>query len=226
MSSKHHDARSREREANKRPQVSPVEAATKVRDKLKLEREQIATRAAELQEGCKRVAFQAHGMGDAEASRELSSMRAESLNAERLLQEHDHAIAEAEQLLAQAHQAEAKAADAEQARQLRKAVERFASIGRELDRLFAQIGERGVELQQALSEIHQHGSAFPTQQQLSVLGMIALRSSLQSTPWERAVERTSPGERRSFGGLCQGWADTIIEHNVKPRLGETSNEAA
>jgi hypothetical protein len=231
--SKHHpqDARERERQrqqqANKQAQPSPqaaVEAATKVLDTLKAERERLATRAAELAEATKRLAYSAHGQGDAEASRELSSMRAESLNAAQLLAEHDHAIAEAEARLAQAHQAKARAADAEQAQQLRQAAERFASIGRGLDRLFAQLGDRGVALQEALAEIHRYGSPFPSQQQLHVLGMIALRSSLQSTPWERAVERTAPGERRSFGALCQGWATTIIDHNVKPRLGE--NEAA
>jgi DNA repair ATPase RecN len=214
MSKQHH------RPQQQTPQQQ-VEAATKVRDKLKAERQQIATKAAELQEACKRIAFAAHGMGDAEASRELTTVRGESLNAERLLAEHDHAIAEAEQRLQQAHQAEAKAADAAQARQLRKAVERFASIGRDLDRLFQQIGERGAALQEALGEIHNYGSPFPTRQQLNVLGMIALRSSLQSTPWERAVERTSPGERRSFGALCAGWRDTIEQSNIRPRLGES-----
>jgi hypothetical protein len=61
--------RQHQREAAKQPQrMTPqqaVEAATKVLDRLKAERAQIATRAAELAEASKRVAFRAHGMHDA-----------------------------------------------------------------------------------------------------------------------------------------------------------------
>ena len=204
-----------------------VAEAERVIAELERKRQALAERQGELNATRSNLSYSAHAGLDAAAGRELAVSRAQALDAEQQLIEIDAALATAQRRLQQARQAEAREADKAQARELRKAVERFVAIGRDLDRTFAHLADQGAALQAALAEVHRCGSPFPSAQQLDVLGMICVRSALQNSPWQRAVERTAPHERRSFRQLVEGWAAGIEQNAVKPRLGEhTDTEAA
>lgn len=175
----------------------------------------------------KAASYGAHVQHDPESRKQLDAVNAEIGTHASELQSFDDALATARQRLQQAQVAQVKAEVREQARELRKAVERFVAIGRDLDRTFAHLADQGAALQAALAEVHRCGSPFPSAQQLDVLGMICVRSALQNSPWQRAVERTAPHERRSFRQLVEGWAAGIEQNAIRPRLGEhTDTEAA
>ena len=208
----------------KQPNKQTVAEAERVIAALERKHTGMAERIAELVATRDRLSFAAHAGLDTAAGRELSTARAQTLDAEQQLIELDAALTTARQHLQQAQLAEAQAEDRKQAIELRKAVERFVTIGLELDRTFAHLAEQGEALQQALVAVHRCGSQFPTTQQLDVLGMLCVRTGLQNSPWQRAVERTAPHERRSFRSLVEGWATGIEQNNIRPRL--TNEEAA
>ena len=121
----------------------------------------------------------------------------------------------------------ARAEDREQAKQLRKAVHEFVEAGREVDHALASLAEHGFALEEALSEIHALGCAFPTHRQLDSLGHICLRSAIMSTPWARSVETVPPGQRgRTFRALAEEWGARVEENNIAPRLGEQKKDQA
>jgi hypothetical protein len=234
MNSKPHDARDRERqhqrEATKqqRPQVSPqqqVESAQRMLDTLRAERKRIAARAAELAESCKRTAFAAHGLRDAEASRELSSMRAESLNAEQLLREHDSAIGEAEQRLQAAHQVQASEARKAQIREQQQRSREFRQLGGYIDLHLDHVRRGLLALAENAHVVNKdHRFVFATHRILSV--------ALAGTPFREAFPVADSGDKRSFpsfnhvvGQWCDSF-DANLARELEMLDGQKATEAA
>jgi hypothetical protein len=214
---------------NNRPRAAtPAEQiaeATRVLDTLKAGRVKLAERAAECAEACKALAYSAHAMHDAEASRDLSAARAEALDVDQRLCEHDHAIVEAERRLQQAHEVEAEAADREEALALRKAVRDFVDAARRVDHALSMLAADGHALIDAHAQMTRLGCQFPSGAQLESLGHISLRAAIMSTPWARTVETVPPGQRsRTFRVLAEGWAANIEANNIRQRLAEQTNK--
>jgi hypothetical protein len=213
--------------SNKQPSPAEVVAAAeRMLDALKAERVKLAERAAECAESMRRLAFGTHALHDPESSRELNTVRAESIDVDARLREHDVAISEAERRLAAARDAEARAADREAALALRRATRAFVEAGRAVDHALALLARHGHALIDVHSQLARHGTAFPSVAQLESLGHICLRTAIMNTPWARTVEHVAPGQRRSFASPVEGWAANIEQNSIKPRLGEQTNEAA
>ncbi len=202
-----------------------VEAAQRVLQTLKSERERLAARAAELAESCQRTSFAAHGLHDPEASRELTAMRGESLHAAQILNEHDHAVAEAEARLARAQQAQANAErKAIVAEQLQQCAE-YRKVGPFADKALTDL-RRAIL---ALAENSRHvGRDFRHVE--TMWRTVAI--SLNGTPFGKFFPQPDANHRRSFStfvGVVNGWCDSY-EANLRRELamldGENTSEAA
>jgi hypothetical protein len=219
---------SKQQQPNKERPRSPVEAiaaAEQTLAALEQKRAKLAERATEIAEERKRLAFSAHASFDQTASARLSDLRSEVIDAEQQVAEVDDAIKTARGRLAEAQAAQAKAQDREQALALRRATREFVEAGRRVDHALSLLAADGHALIDAHSALARLGCKFPTVDQVSALGHIALRAALMSTPWSRTVETVPPGQRsRTFRVLTEQWAANIETNNIKPRLGEQTNK--
>jgi hypothetical protein len=216
-------------QTNKQPSpAEQVAEAERVISELETKRQVLAEKSTEISEERKRLAYGAHAAFDAEASARLSDLRSAAIDAEQQLTELDAALSTARGKLEAARLAEAKAADREEALALRRATRQFVEAGRRVDHALALLAADGHALVDAHRQLARHGCQFPSSQQLESLGLICLRSAIMSTPWARTVDTVPPGQRaRTFRMLTEGWAANIEANNIKPRLGEqTNNEAA
>jgi hypothetical protein len=141
-----------------------------VLDGLKAEREILATKALANQDVVRRYSFAAHAEHDAEATRQLSAARAESLGIDQRLREHDCAISEAELRLQQAQLVASRAADVDHAKMVRKAAQQFAEAGVRVDQALSALAHAGHSLVETHARLSELGVAFPSGAQLDALG--------------------------------------------------------
>jgi hypothetical protein len=109
---------------------------------------------------------------------------------------------------------------------VRAALDRFVEAGRDIDACLADLVAASDAMRAALTEMHRLGCQFPSHEQLSTLGALALRTALmQAGPWSRYFERVGPTEAKTFGQLVEAWAITV-ENNIRPRLEQTTTPEA
>lgn len=206
-------------------QANPVEAAEAMLAQLEQKRQRHRERGVELEAARKRASFGAHALHDPEQRKTLADVVDETVRHETEGRALDDAIDEARRRVEQARQIEVRAADRGAATQLRATLAEFVAQGEAIDAALATIAEIGSAMRATLSEMHTLGSAFPSHQQLDVLGVACLRTALQRTPWDRHFERLAPNQRRDFATLVAGWHATI-ERDIAARLGEKQTEEA
>jgi hypothetical protein len=185
-----------------------IRKAEKTLADLQAKRARFAARGVEIGDERAAIAYEAHASGDTMAEKRLAELHREAAKHASALAGLDAAIKTAGEKLAQAQQAEATRASKAAAGELRKELERFRAIGRELDVALAAISANGAALYESLGRIHTLGSAFPTGAQLHSLGYRCLLTAIAATPWRREFETIAPRER-DFSSLIETWAQTI-----------------
>ena len=211
--------------------ATTVEAAEAAIGNLESKRAALVARGEELATVRASYAFAAHAKGDKAARAKLDQINKETVEHSSELASIDAALKTANERLVEAKQHEAKAVDRERAQAIRAELKNYVEAGRGVHTaLCALIEEAGVwaSSDKALRNLGVH---FPSDQQVRVLGTLALHSSLMQLPpyWNREVGRhLAPTERQDFDALVTKWAATIAASAVTPYLGaeETETEEA
>jgi hypothetical protein len=154
---------------------------------------------------------------DAKAKSKLDEVQRELANTEFVQSTLTAAIFEAERRLSEMR---ARVAAAEQTKAAKRRLDlaaKLREIGKKLDAGFT--GEVAHRLFALGTEINRAGSVTPSQQQIHVLGLQALQTSLMGTPWSREFRVLAPSERKTFSSLCDSWADSI-EQNARSFLAD------
>lgn len=201
-----------------------VERAAAIVQELTEKQTRVANRIAEISEERGSMAFAAHADGDAVARSRLDALNAEGATITGELESIEAAIAEANSRLEAARQAEATAADRAQAHELRQTLDRFRACGQDMTDALAKFAAASKLALEHVTAINALGSAYPTTQQLLVVGRIALLTALGETPWRRDFEMIPPNRRTDFAALIEGWG-AMVENNIRARLGETDEAA-
>ncbi|HZC56699.1 MAG TPA: hypothetical protein VE396_11750 [Xanthobacteraceae bacterium] len=190
---------------------------------LEAKRIKLIARGVEIGDQRANVSYDAHASDNPKARAKL-----DAINAEIVVHASELASIEAAQKTAANRIATIKhqlaiAEDQAQARELREAVKVFVAAGEDLDEVLALLVTTSTAWREALYKVHSLGSAFPSDQQVLVLGSAAVSTSLMLTPFKRDFQHLAPGERRNAADLSRTWAATI-ERNIKLRLGETEQQ--
>jgi hypothetical protein len=147
---------------------------------------------------------------DAKAKSRLDEVQRELANVEFQQSTLTAAIFEAERRLSEMKARVAAAEQTKAARQRLTLAAELRALGQKLDAGFT--GELAHQLFALGTRINRAGSVLPSQQQIQVLGLNALYTQLMGTPWVREFRTLAPNERKSFGQLCDGWANSIEQH--------------
>jgi hypothetical protein len=163
------------------------------------------------------------------AKRELAALTDRALKLEYEREELRAAITEAERRLALAQAGERHAGDRALAERRLELAGGLRMAGQSMDAgLTAAKAEALWRVIGAIHETrfsHETVNPGPTHQQLNVLGLQALQTMLMATPWRKEFRHLAPHERRTWTGLCDGWAE-MIERSARVELGEAQSEAA
>jgi hypothetical protein len=99
-----------------------------------------------------------------------------------------------------------------------------------LNEVALALAEESHALLAAVRKLRALNVTFPSDRQILVLGLAALKTSLMATPWAREFEHLAPKDRRSWAPLVREWVARIESTFVQPHLGEvvgvTSSSAA
>lgn len=204
--------------------TAEVENATKTLNGLMDQREQLVARSNKIISDRQAISYAAHAGNDKGAKERLRKLNDETLLHSAELESMDAAIAEANSRLAAAQQAETQAADRANAEALRIKLARFKELGFILDDCFADFASAASEMKDVLGQMHQLGAASPSQEQLRVLGALAVKTGLLSGPWSKEFDPIAPNQRKSFKALVAGWSAMIEQNNIAHRLDEQQQE--
>jgi hypothetical protein len=201
-----------------------IDAAQAAIANLTAKRDVLVTRGQELATIRASVAFKALSEGDATSRRKLDEINRESVVHDHELASIDAALVTARQRLEAAQRHEARMADRAKAEALRAALKQFCDHAAGVDSALDVLVESSIGLEQSLREMHQCGSAFPSDAQLLSLGSRVLLGALSRTTFRREFAAVPPLERnRSMVAIARQWAETI-ERNIAQRLGDQANE--
>jgi hypothetical protein len=203
---------------------SQVESAQSIVDGLEAKKQQLIERGRELTEERRKISFLAH-TGDAKARAKLDRVIADLAAHGNELASVEDAIIEAKARLNVAAVHASLAADREQALDLRDALLDFCDAGERIDAAFAAIAAAARDFKAAHDRMYALGARTPSYQQIQVLGLLALQTSLMGTPWAREFPHLAPHQRRSFKALVDGWHDQLLP-GIAARIGEEKEEAA
>ena len=207
--------------------MTEVEKAIATIKTLEDARQKLIQNQTELADERGRVALGAH-TGDQKARKRLDAINTEVVSYAFEMSSIEAAITEAHARLAAAQAAEAVAADEAKALQLRELNTRFVELGLVVDDAFTDISASIPEMITLLNEMHRLGATSPTNEQLRVLGTIALKTAIQTLPplWVREFDfqLLAPNQKKTFAAVVEGW-HSMIERNVEQRL-RSNKEAA
>lgn len=207
--------------------MTPIEQAEKTITNLEDARQKLIQNQTELADERGRVALGAH-TGDQKARKRLDAINTEVASYASEMSSIEAAITEAHTRVAAAQAAEALAADKANALQLRQLNTRFVELGLVVDEAFEDISASIPEMITLLNEMHRLGATSPTNEQLRVLGTIALKTAIQRLPqlWvgEFDFQLLAPNQKKTFAAVIAGWHSTI-ERNIEQRL-QATKEAA
>jgi hypothetical protein len=206
------------------PMSDDVEKCERTISELEAKRQACVARGVALADERSAIALEAC-TGDAKAGKRLEQIHSGLVTQASELAAFDAALKAAASHLAAAQQAEARAQDRINALALREELQAFCTHGMKIDDALAVIVEASAALRESLTKIHSLGSAFPSHDQLDVLGKACVLTALRQTPWDRHFDVVPPNQRRNFTGLCMQWHDTI-ERDLARRLGENEEAAA
>jgi hypothetical protein len=210
------------------PQPSPQQAIAeceKVIQQLEAKRQGLATKAAEHARVRERCSYQAHVMGDAEASKELAEARAQALDAERELSEVDSAISTARGKLVQAQAAAQRDQRRQQIRAQRERSKQYRELGGYLD-LHLDHVRRGLQAlaENAVCVGRSHAHVATTSRCLQVV--------LFDTIFRDSFGVPDYPTRQSFATfkrVIDAWCDSMdanLARELEALDGEQKNEAA
>jgi hypothetical protein len=195
-----------------------VANAARVVEDLQARSEALAAASRELAEKRKSLAYLAVAQKDAGAIKQLAhnAVEANKLSVEML--DVGHALAVAESRVAEAERARVREADKENALALRVALAEFLEASESLDEVLLALGEEGKAVIAAAAKMRACGCEFPTGEQVRVLGLKCLLTSLSATPWSKEFSPIAPRDRRSWATMARDWANRIEQTNIQPRL--------
>jgi chromosome segregation ATPase len=206
-----------------------IETAQAAIQRLTNKQQNLVQKTIELSDERSKIAFASHAEGDAKARKRLDQINQEMAT---MASEHasiESAIEVATERLAAAQRETALAEDRTQAEQLRIVLSRWVELGLTIDDCFIDMNSAAAEMKHLLSTMHQLGAKTPSHEQVRVLGALALKSALQTTPWAKEFETIAPNQRRTFATLVTGWRDQLTPH-IMARIGietkQTDEKAA
>jgi hypothetical protein len=201
-------------------------AETTIRE-LERKREACVVRGTELADERAAVALDAH-TGNAKAAKRLAEIHSAIAMHGSELASFDAAIKAATERLRQAEAAEARDQDKVSAAALHEVVSRIGERMRKADRCFDVAVQELNAVNTELQQVHALGSAFPTQQQLAVNAVMALKTWLRQLPenWHREfIEALPPNQRRTFAAFWERMQEPL-KASIRQRLGEDEKGAA
>jgi len=200
-----------------------VATAEKIVANLKAKREKLVAQMDALDKERTEISYAAHAANDKAAMRRLEQIADASVRQVSELESVDAAIRVAQEKVEIARQVEASQLDKEKASELRAVLKTFVDAGLELDEALLGVSEAGQDLMEAATQMRALGQNFATAQQVGVLGLQAIQTALQRTPWAKEFRPLAPRDHKSFRELVLGWA-SHIEPAIAARLGETAVE--
>jgi len=194
---------------------------------LQAKRAACVQRGTELADERANVALDAH-TGNAKARKRLDDINAAIATHASELESFDAAIRAADARLEAARQAAAREQDKLNAEALREVVSRLGERMCKADKHFAAAIDELNAANAELEQVHALGSAFPTQQQLAVNAVMALKTWLRRLPehWHREfIEALPPNQRRTFSAFWSRMQEPL-DASIRQRLGEDEKEVA
>jgi hypothetical protein len=201
-------------------EMTAVVAAEKVVAEIEDRRRQLLELKVECDEKRRRLSYSAVAEKDEKAVKALASLAVEANKHTHELESLLAAAAEADQRLAAARHAEAQEAAKMRALAIRECCAEFLESALSLNEAILALSEEGAALQAAVRKLRTLGVGFPTDQQVSVLGLQCLQTGLMETAWRKEFPHLAPKDRRSWSALSREWVARIESTYVQPHLGE------
>ena len=211
------------KQTNNEQTNSAVEALEAVLAKLQGMRDNVVRHGTELSDERANVALAAM-TGDAKARKRLDAINAELATQHGELESIDAALRTAGERLADAQRDAAAEIERNKAIAMREVLAEFAECAVSLDEALIALGEEGDALRVTIRKLRELGCDFPTDAQISVLGLQCVQTALMQTPWKREFPHLAPKDRRTFGALCGEWRARIESSYIAPRLGGETKE--
>jgi hypothetical protein len=202
-----------------------IEAAEAIIASLEDKRLHLNARAVELADERSHLAFSAHAEGDKKARSRLDAINGEIITMSSEQASIASAIEVAAERLAVARRAGNLAEDRAQAEELRIVVSRWVECGLIIDDCFTDMNTAAADMKTLLASMHNLGAKTPSHEQVRVLGALALKSALQTTPWAKEFEAIAPNQRRTFATLVTNWRDQLMPH-ILARIGIEEKQEA
>jgi hypothetical protein len=205
--------------------MDDVKKCETVLAELELKRDKCAAEHANLESEMKRHSYDAH-TGNRKAKDALDKLMERALRIDHELKSVAAAIVEATARLDKARQAEACEQDKVAAEALREVVSKIGERMRKADKCFDVAVQELNAANAELDQVHALGSAFPTQQQLAVNAIMALKTWLRNLPehWHREfIEALPPNQRRTFSAFWSRMEEPL-ERSIATRLGEPQKD--
>lgn len=168
------------------------------------------------------VAFRAYSDGDKSARQVLDKLNAAAVRFDSELRSIEDAIAVAQDRVQAARAQEAEQAAKANALAIRECCAEFLESALSLNEAILALSEEGAALQAAVRKLRALGVGFPTDQQISVLGLQCLQTGLMETAWRKEFLHLAPKDRRRWSTLAREWVARIELTCVQPHLGEAS----
>jgi hypothetical protein len=209
--------------------MNDIEQATQALDKLRVARDAVIARGAELIEERTRLAFGAYASGDAKARRRLDEINREDALHGSELRSIDAAIAEASVRVDRAQRAEARKVARAKVGELRKHVDELAELPAFIDKHLVAALQGLIAFEKGVAELHQKGVEFPTGTQLR-LGVVAVLGTwLQQLPpvWWNEISAgmrfRGPLERKTASSYFKQ-LEPSLRTAIKQRLGDAEQD--
>jgi hypothetical protein len=217
---------SKQQQATKQQSIAEAIAeAERVLEALKVERKRLAAKAADLSEATARLSYGTHALHDAASTKELNEVRADTQHVAQAMREHDHAIVEAEQRLAQARQVQAREERRAAIMEDQKLSKEFRKLGPFLDRATDDLRRGMLALKQNAASVgkdHRHVAMLHRVLQVAFFG----------TPLQEYVGVPDSNDRRTFStfsSVIGSWCDSndaSLKHELEALDGEQTEKAA
>jgi hypothetical protein len=202
-----------------------IETAQAAIQRLQDKQKHLVQKTIELSEERNKIAFSAHVEADPKARKRLDQINTEITTMSSEQASIEAALVEASNRLVAATRDGNLAEDRKQAEELRIVVSKWVECGLIIDDCFTDMNTAAADMKTLLATMHQLGAKTPSHEQVRVLGALALKTALQTTPWAKEFESIAPNQRRTFQTLVFNWRDQLMPH-LLARIGTEEKQEA
>jgi hypothetical protein len=201
--------------------TTPIKKAERDLNNLEEQREALFSRAKLLSKQRDHIAFAALTAGDKAAKAKLSDINAEDIGLAANIASVEAALTVARANLATAETAEATAAGQERAKLIAELNAKLKAQLVDADEAFSDAIASVLNARTLLQDMHALGVTSPTDQQLRINSVAAIKTTLQllPQPWVNDFEfmRLAPSQKKTFKPLATAWHDQIA-NQIAARL--------